>query len=174
MTSPRHRILIVCTGNLCRSPLAMAYLRYLNRQHRLCLEVQSAGIMPVTGAKPPQPVLDLAHSVAVDLRTHQPHMVTPHWLHWADRVLVMEPGHARWITQRNPEVRAKIDILSRWLPGGDPDDQGIPDPYGSDMQTYQTLWIIMKHALERWLVQRLGLPKEKVYNGKKQCRLAEE
>ncbi|MCS7313804.1 MAG: low molecular weight phosphotyrosine protein phosphatase, partial [Acidobacteria bacterium] len=118
------RILVVCTGNLCRSPMAAVYLKHRLRQRQVPHEVQSAGIM----AWPDQPASELAQRVVassgLSLHGHRSRPLTADWLAEADWVLVMEPWHRAWIARYFPEYAAKTVLLGTFVDGAD--DSVIP------------------------------------------------
>lgn len=106
-------ILIVCVGNICRSPTAEALFA-----HRLSgqgLTISSAGIGALVG----NPMDKTAHEVLQDhgleLPAHCARQVDSHMLHQADLILAMEQGHISHIRQIAPEVLGKTFLMGKWL-----------------------------------------------------------
>ena len=99
------KVLVLCTGNVCRSPTAEFLLRQKCGEDVI---VQSAGI----GALIDSPAETLAQKVAkehgLDISTHRSRQVTMDMLKWADLVLVMERGQEEWLLSRYPWLKGKI------------------------------------------------------------------
>jgi protein-tyrosine phosphatase len=88
-------VLAVCTGNLCRSPLAEAMLARALASAGIRTEVASAGIAAPPGAAPDEKMQRVAAEHDVDLSTHRSEKLTREHLAAADLVLVMTRAHAR-------------------------------------------------------------------------------
>jgi protein-tyrosine phosphatase len=122
-------VLVICHGNICRSPFAEAALRRLLRQHPVA--VGSAGIMG-PGRRPPDAALRAAHDRGIDMSAHCSRLVTPELLQRADLVVVMDAQQARTLRDRFGISPRKVVLL------GDFDSdrkapRAITDPYaGSD------------------------------------------
>ncbi len=123
MSSPR-RVLIVCTGNTCRSPMAQVLLQRLKPDW----EVRSAGV----AAQPGQPASTHAQRVAadrgLDLNAHRSRAVDSEALAWADEVLCLTSAHQRALLERFPQARGKSSRLG---------PRDISDPYGGSLADYQ-------------------------------------
>ncbi len=151
------RVLLVCSGNTCRSPLAEALARRLAPEMGLeGAEFRSAG----TSTLPDLPASEGARRAALrhglSLEGHRSTPLSRELVEWAQIVLSMGPSHV-------DRVRAlggggKGTLLGVFARGGDEGDGGggrlaVPDPFGGDEatyeETYQTLERYLALALER-------------------------
>ena len=158
MTEPK-RVLIVCTGNVCRSPMAYGLLR--RRLEALGLgdliQVETAG----THALDHQPPTPLAQEVIAergyDISHHRARTATPEILEQADLILVMTEAHRQAIFHRLPRVLPRVLLLSE-LAG---EHRDIPDPYGGPREEYEMTAAMIETYIERGLprlLKRLGIP----------------
>lgn len=120
-------ILLLCTGNICRSPMAEALFRRLAPSH----EVFSAGICAQEGA-PADPIsVELMWQIDIDISAHRARQLGRWMMREADLVLVMERMQQRWVHSRYPSVATKVELLGG---AGSPD---IPDPYRQGLPEFQ-------------------------------------
>jgi len=108
------RVLFVCTGNTCRSPMAEAMLRAKAKERGLQVEVRSAGVAAANGA----PVS--AHAAEVLRERQVPHegsssALTAETVEWADLILTMTSGHKRILLERFPEALEKTHTLKEYV-----------------------------------------------------------
>lgn len=107
------RILFLCTGNTCRSPMAEAFLKRLAHEKGLILAVRSAGISTIDGL----PVsANSRHALSRRGIQHQGSSVAMNEeaLHWADLILTMTAGHKREVMRHYPEVTDKLFTLKEY------------------------------------------------------------
>ncbi len=151
MRTAKHRphILIVCTGNLCRSPMAQVYLQHRFRSLAIPATVESAGIMAAEGYPAPPQVQRVVAAMGLDLSTFRSRPLMPGMIRRADWILVMEPWHRSWILSHFPAFKDRVVLLGSFLDGAD--DALIPDPYGESLSVYQFVWNLLRHAVDRWL-----------------------
>lgn len=105
------RLLFVCTGNICRSPMAEGIARdYAQKRGRL-VEVRSAGTMGLVGHAADSKAVAVCGELDVDLSAHRSQAIVSDLITWADWVLVMEFAHATHIREKFPEVGEKLVML---------------------------------------------------------------
>jgi protein-tyrosine phosphatase len=131
-----YHVLMVCTGNICRSPMAEGLLRaMLPERLKPAMTVASAGTYAVHGNLA-EPLAQRAALVyGVDLSAHRAKMLSKDLLKQADLVLVMEPQHAAIIRRAFFFSRIQVKLLAEF----DPQDQKqeIEDPYGQSYEAYR-------------------------------------
>lgn len=129
------RILFICTGNVCRSPMAEGLMRArVPGAWKTELDISSAGTFGWDG----QPASSLGVSVMKDLdidtTNHRARVLTPELVDGADLIVVMEQAHRDEIVRISPGSEEKIVIMGALDPKrGNPD---IMDPIGGDRETY--------------------------------------
>ena len=152
--SQRFRILFVCSGNSCRSPMAEGMLRArLPGDLSQRVAIRSAGTLGINGQPAPSPAIVAAQEYGADLSRHRSHGLSDELVSWADLILVMERAHLRFIQERYPEAAARTHLLRRFrrLPGEPAVDEEIPDPIGGSLAVYRECAHLIDVELERLL-----------------------
>lgn len=127
-------IIMICTANACRSPMAEGLLREQLRTRRPDVEVASAGIMASLGPATPEGVTAAAE-LGADIRRHVSRQIDEAAMRRADLVIAMTREHARWLQSLFAAQRDKVQTLGELACGrGGPD---VPDPIGTDLETYR-------------------------------------
>jgi protein-tyrosine-phosphatase len=163
------RVLVVCTGNVCRSPIAEGLLRaaFAERMGHDAPEVASAGIMGWAGSGAGPDSIRAAAERGVDISGHRAREVSDEDVNRADLVVAMAPEHARALAgeaasrtftlkelvrllEALPEIEdaslgrlservAEADRLRRSGFEGDPRNEGISDPLGMPLDGFRAV-----------------------------------
>ena len=134
---PRY-VICVCTANVCRSPMAEALLRHAlaaEPEPLKSLRVTSAGVSGWSGISITSHSSDVLKKVGLDMSQHKSRALDPVTLSRAVLILCMTESHRRAIKMDFPETKAPILLMRELLPP--PANPEVPDPYGSDLKTYE-------------------------------------
>ncbi len=131
------RILVVCHGNLCRSPAAEQFLKRRLSSRRF--EVSSGGLSHQENLPSPQDFVREARSFGLDLSGHRSRTVSPLLAEWADLILFMDRSNRDLLLDFGGGAVRKSAWLGAWDSGGSLE---IPDPYGKTSA-------VMRQVLDR-------------------------
>ncbi len=148
---PGFRILFVCTGNTCRSPLAEVIARNALRERGWSgVSVGSAGVFASEGSPASEGALEAARRAGLDLSGHRSRLVTPELVEAAGLVLTMTRGHRDLLEQVGLGGRAST--LAAFASDDEPDvQQDVPDPFGGSQETYDRTFVELLHLVGRAL-----------------------
>ncbi|APX08029.1 MULTISPECIES: protein-tyrosine-phosphatase [Vibrio] len=138
-------ILVVCVGNICRSPTGERLLQSLLPNKK----VASAGIAVEKSHLTGKPADDMASTVALEhdisLEGHSAQQLTPELCAKYDLILVMEKGHQEALTKIAPEARGKTMLFGQWIGG-----KNIPDPHRQSREAFDHAYALIEEAAHAW------------------------
>jgi protein-tyrosine phosphatase len=133
-------VLVVCEGNLCRSPLAQALL-----QRELAdIVVTSAGLSASRGVAIDPVALELLADRGIDLSSQRARRLDERMCSSADLILVMELEQKRAIEKFYPMARGRVYRL------GETHRLDVPDPYGKPKRIYQQALTLIEQGVQDW------------------------
>ncbi len=144
-------ILMICDGNLCRSPFAEFYLNKRLEDAGVYSKVFSRGLLALPNQRPPKNAQLAAAEFDIDLASHvsQPLLRTD--LDQAAMVMVMEARQRQHIAKMSPASVGKVFLLSQ-MTNGNP----IADPVGKDLEAFRSAYKVIATDMDAW-AKRFGI-----------------
>jgi protein-tyrosine phosphatase len=140
-----QKVLVVCIGNICRSPTAEYLFRHRLGEGR-SVQVSSAGLGALVGHGVDRTALELLREHDIDGSAHRARQLDRSLLRSADLVLAMERDHVVSITRMAPEASGKVFLLDRWGTG-----QDIPDPFRQSRPAFEHVYTLIDNSVNSWL-----------------------
>lgn len=127
------KLLFVCTGNTCRSPMAEGIFKHL-RPDGSPIEALSAGLMASGGSPASKHACAVCAKNGIDLSAHRARQLTAELAESAELILTMTAEHADFLCRTLPQAADKIHPLLEYTYGQRED---VSDPYGGDEAEYE-------------------------------------
>ncbi len=148
----RHgNILVLCYGNIYRSPFVEYYLNHI-KPDILNLHIKSAGFHNKTGRKSAVDYIEYCKEWGVDLTPHRSGRVSNDLLDWAELIVIMDGHNYKMLTMQGTDVARKVIWLGS-LSGKTPVE--IVDPYGQTLEKQHHIVKQLATASEA-LIARVG------------------
>src|SRR5271155_6080673 len=128
-------ILFVCTGNICRSPMAEGLFRHAMQERPDC-EVISAGVGAMEGQPPSSHAVRALKELGIDISQQRSRMLTPELVERADYIFGMTHSHVDSINLLFPHAAEKTFLLLEFDETLDDFEKDISDPIGGSYETY--------------------------------------
>jgi protein-tyrosine phosphatase len=151
-----RNVVIVCSANMCRSPMAAGYLN--KRLKDLSIEdidVQSAALYYEGGMQATDGARHVANENGFSLDRHRSSFLDDAMFKWADEILVMTVTHKHDLYSRfGQRCEGKVFMLGSFEPGMEdlPDHQvEVIDPYQVNLATYMDVFEQIRNSIDNWL-----------------------
>jgi len=155
------KVLIICDGNICRSPLAAEYLR--DRAVRSGLShvlVDSAGVLGIEGAPAAPFSVEIGKEAGLDLTRHRSRGITITDMRTADLVLAMTLAQLETLERRYPAATQRR-LLLRAFEGGPHPRGGAPelaDPVAGPIEGYRQAFEVIRTCVDHLVLHLRNAP----------------
>lgn len=139
-----NKIMVVCTGNICRSPIGEGLLKQaLAGKNKTVL---SAGVGALVGSPADTMAIQVSNAHGLDISGHRAQQATLGLLSAMDLILTMDQTHSSWILQQYPQMRGRVHKFQKW--NGDKD---VEDPYRLPLEAFEKAYIDIEAGAKRWM-----------------------
>ena len=137
-----NSILVVCTGNICRSPIGERLLR----EHLPRMRIDSAGLAALVDHDADDSAVLVSEKNGLSLCNHRGRQFTSRMGRDYDIILVMEKAQMVEIAKISPELSGKTMLFAHWL-----NQKEIPDPYRKSNEAFDSVYQLIHQAGMRWV-----------------------
>lgn len=136
-----NKILVVCVGNICRSPTAERLLK----SHLPQLTVESAGLGALVGKAADERAASIAAGHEISLEGHCARQISGRMCREYDLILAMEKRHIASLHEMAPEMRGKVMLFGHW-----DNEREIPDPYRKSEEAFEAVYQLLDRSASQW------------------------
>ena len=136
-----NKILVVCVGNICRSPTAERLLK----SYQPNLIVESAGLGALVGKGADERATSVAQAHNLSLDGHVARQVSGRMCRDYDLILAMEKRHIQALCEIAPEMRGKVMLFGHW-----DGEREIPDPYRKSREAFEAVYTLLDQSAQQW------------------------
>lgn len=136
-----NKILVVCVGNICRSPTGERLLK----NYQPALTVDSAGLGAQVGKGADERAANVALDHNLSLDGHCARQVSGRMCREYDLILTMEKRHIHALCEIAPEMRGKVMLFGHW-----DNEREIPDPYRKSREAFEAVYTLLDQSARQW------------------------
>ena len=148
-------VLVVCVGNICRSPLGERLLQDELEKRGSQIRVSSAGLRAMVGHPADTDTWAVADKRGVSLDGHRARAFTMELGRAHDLILVMEPAHKIDLARNAPALSGKIFLFDQWSGA-----KGIADPYQRSRDFHEAVFLLIHDGAQAWAAKLAPLSAE--------------
>lgn len=137
-----NSILVVCVGNICRSPTGERLLQKALPEKK----ISSAGLHALVGKPADVMACDIARQHSLSLDGHVAQQLNSSLCRQYDLILVMEKGHIDAVCKIAPEARGKTMLFGHWL-----EQLEIADPYRQSREAFDFVYNLLDESAQKWV-----------------------
>ena len=134
-------VLVVCTGNICRSPMGERILQSLLPEKI----IKSAGVGALVGHPADPLALQVSNEKGINLEGHSGTQFTSAMSIEYDLILVMDKNHIEQVSKIAPHARGKTMLIGHWI-----GNKEIPDPYKQSKEAFEFVYQLIEQSCQQW------------------------
>jgi protein-tyrosine phosphatase len=146
-----HRVIFVCSGNICRSPMAAVIAAQKMTSAGISHRIISAGTLGLMNRRAAEHAVTAVSEIGLDLSDHRSQSANSGILNMADVIVVMSPMHTTHIKKLNSALTGKILELWRFAPREYGILSEIADPVGKNLETFRRSRDLIAGCIDIWL-----------------------
>ena len=141
-----NSVLMVCVGNICRSPMAEALvIDRLSDSNYSKTNIASAGVGALVGHEADATAKELMTEKNIDVSMHRARQLSTVLISEYDLILVMEKGHINAVHNIAASSKGKVHLLGKWS------DFEIPDPYMQSHREFEVALELIERGVDEWV-----------------------
>ncbi|MCX7615074.1 MAG: low molecular weight protein arginine phosphatase [Clostridiales bacterium] len=133
------KVVFVCTGNTCRSPIAEGFFNKLAKEKEMKWQAESCGVSACENQPASKNAILVMNEYGVDLTGHRSRQADEKILEQADFIICVSKRHLELIASVYPAFKDKLKVLG----------EDIPDPYGGNLEIYRKTAEVIQKSIEQ-------------------------
>lgn len=142
------RIIFVCSGNICRSPMAAGLAKEKFTHRDIKAAVISCGTLKLNGHRAARFAIEAMKEVGIDISEHRSQGINTAMLRVADDIVVMSPEHEAFVLGSDPQLRPKI--VRMWEHSAR-ELKEIADPVSKSLDHFRICRDLLDECLDTWI-----------------------
>ena len=164
MADRPQQILFVCTGNTCRSPMAVRLFERELSSSGSSFRVRSAGVSAVPGSPASSGAIDVMGEIGLDLSEHRTERVSGGVIDQSLLVVCMTRAHLAQLRRERPDAADRYYLLGEFL-NADEAGSDVPDPAGMPLEDYRRVRGLLERAMPALARFVMGLTQKSKLSG---------
>ncbi len=139
-----EKVLVICIGNVCRSPMAEALLAVAVQKTHPEVVVSSAGLGALVGRSAEPFSQKLMQARGIDISAHRGRQTSPDIVFGSDLILTMTAEQQKQLEQQYPGVSGRVHRIGKW------EGYDIPDPFKRPQTAFEQALVLIEQGVDEW------------------------
>lgn len=149
----KYTITFVCSGNICRSPMAEGILKQIlsKTKYKKWIKVRSAGTLMIPVSDAHEFAIDVMNEKKIDISQHRSSAISSQIMAESDVVIAMAYNHYKFLRERFPAHKDKVVLIKQWQRENRLSNPSIADPIGHDIEFFNVTYTEIYREIKRIL-----------------------